>query len=165
MAQSKEKIIPTHPADIFKKISSAPPELKAFMVFALVAAVTQFVIMFFCPFEIRRIYAEKIGVLTSSSYMFSLIFVFLPVTSGFKIKLAVARWGIVMPMIVGVVNCCLLYLNIIHDGGRFIKSGYWGLIWSVVIPIIWILVILLSFRITKFYENTSTVNTLSSLPK
>lgn len=165
MAQSEEKISPTHSSDIFKRISSAPPELKAFMIFALVVAITQFAIMFFFPFEIRRIYAEKIGVVTSSSYMFSLIFVFLPVSSGFKIKLAVVRWGIVMPMVVVVFISCLMYLNIIHDGDRFIKSGYWGLVWSVIMPIIWILVILLSPRITKFYENISTGNTLSGLPK
>jgi len=111
--------------------------------------------MFFCPFEIRRIYAQRIGVITTGSYMFSLIFLFLPFFSDFRIKIAVLRWGIAAPMVIRVFICCLMYLNIIHDRGTFIKSGYWGLIWSVVIPIFWILVIVLSHRIAKFYESIS----------
>lgn len=164
MTQSKGQVNPTRADSIFKRLVSAPTELKLFIIFTLLTVTTQFVVMFFCPFEIRLAYAEKIGVVTSNLYMFSLVFVFLAVSSGFKIKLAVVRWGIVMPMVVGVFGCCLMYLNIIHDGDRFIKSGYWGLVWSVVIPIIWILVILLSPRITKFYESisNSVINPVSS---
>ncbi|RXK61769.1 hypothetical protein ESA94_01795 [Lacibacter luteus] len=163
MTKRKEQVNPTRADNIFKKMASAPTEMKLFMFFALATVITQFVVMFFCPFEIRLAYAEKMGVSTSGSYMFSLIFVFLPISSDFKIRLAVIRWGILSPLIFGVFLCCLMYLNIIHDGGRFIKSGYWGLVWSVVIPILWTLLILLSPRINKFYENlsNSVVNPVS----
>lgn len=163
MTHSNGQVNPTRADSIFKKMASAPAELKLFIIFALVTVITQFVVMFFCPFEIRLAYAEKMGVSTSGYYMFSLIFVFLPIFSDFKIRLAVIRWGILSPLIIGIFLCCLMYLNLIHDGGRFIKSGYWGLVWSVVIPTLWTLLILLSPRITKFYESlsNSVVNPVS----
>jgi len=51
MTQGKGNISPTHSAGALKRLSSAPAELKLFMIFALVAVIIQFIVMFFFPFE------------------------------------------------------------------------------------------------------------------
>ena len=81
--------------------------------------------------------------------MFALLFTGLLIFAAKGSRPDVLRFGIVAPLIITLSFNCLVLLKIINDGGKFEKSGNIGLIWSIIIPAIWIIVIF-SPAVSKF---------------
>jgi hypothetical protein len=134
---------------LHKKFTAAPVELKAFALLAVVVTILQFIIFFFAKQDVRIFYSEKLGVSTGSSYGFTIFFVFALIFANRESRPNVLRFGIVAPLIITLSLKCLVLLSIINDGGKFEKSGNVGLVWSIIIPAIWIIVIF-SPAVSKF---------------
>lgn len=147
-----KKNLKDHLGILYEKFSAAPIGLKAFAIFALIVTVLELSIYLLAKQDIRSFYSEKFGVNTGSSYMFTLLFTGFLIFSTKGSKPFGLRFAIAALLILKISFQCLKLLSIIDDGGKFEKSGTAGLIWSIIIPAIWVIVIF-SPGVSKFCNN------------
>jgi hypothetical protein len=132
-----------------KEFAVAPIGLKAFAIFAVLVTVLQMSIFFLAKQDVRIFYSGKFGVNTGSSYMGALIFTCFLIFATKGIRPFGLRFAIAANLILVLSLKCLVLLNILNDGDKFEKSGNVGLVWSIIIPAIWIIVIF-SPAVSKF---------------
>jgi hypothetical protein len=133
--------IKANAGEFYRKFSSAPLGLRAFAIFSVLVTVLHVSISFLAKDDMRSLYSEKFGISAGNSYMFTLFFTFLLILSPKGTRPDILRFGIVIPLIITLSLKCLFLLNILDDRGKFEKSGSWGLVWAIVIPAIWVIVL------------------------
>jgi hypothetical protein len=136
----------------YKQFVAAPIGLKAFTIFAVVVTILQLSNLFSVIQDIRSFYFGKFGVLTNNSYMSALIFTVFLIFATKGIRPFGLRFAIATFLLLAISLHCLKLLNIIDDGGKFEKSGSVGLIWSIIIPAIWVIVIF-SPSVSRYCSN------------
>jgi hypothetical protein len=130
----------------YKKFSQAPMELKVFAIFAVIVSIMQFVIVFILPREVFSWYSKNFRAITGSNYMTVLIMliclIFLPNTK----KRTVFRFAIIAIMLIGIAGNIIIF-------STEQWSNYSTIIFTLVVPVFWILLMLFSPAINKFCKN------------
>lgn len=130
----------------YKKFSQAPLELKVFAIFAAAVSVMQFVVVFILPGEVFSWYSKNFRTITGSNYMTVLIMliclIYIPNTK----KRTIFRFAIVAIMLIAIAGNLFVY--------SIEKSvNYSTIIFTLVVPVFWILLMLFSPAINRFCKN------------
>ncbi|NOT93736.1 hypothetical protein [Ferruginibacter sp.] len=130
----------------YKKFSQAPMELKVFAIFAAVVSVMQLVVAFILPREFFSWYAKNFSSITGSNYMTVLIMlmflIYIPDTK----KRTIFRFAIAVILLIGIAGNSVVF----SIEGLY---NYPRIIFTIVVPAFWILLMLFSPAINRFCKN------------
>lgn len=125
----------------YTKFSAAPLALKALAIFAVIVTVLHVTIVLLVRGELFTAYKEEFGVMTGSDYGFTLFWVFALIFAGKGSRPQVLRLMIVAPLVIVLVVNYLILSTIINGGAMFKDAGMLGLIWTLILPAIWVIVL------------------------
>jgi hypothetical protein len=140
---------------LLKKFNQAPFELKAFAVFAILTILLSYVL----PATLAKDTWEKTikytGWSPATTYMFSLILVFSSIFQNNYSKHIYLKWILVVQLSIQIYSGFQRQL-LVDDRSTtinpYLMVSEYQYIWTILIPVFWILVILLSPNIKRFYE-------------
>ncbi len=144
-----------------KKFNKAPFELKTFAVFAILATFWGYILPLVIEKDIWKKTIQYTGWSPAMGYMFSLIMLFSPIyrspnyKNGYYSRYIKPQWSISLMLAIYIFlgfQQQLLFDERKNETNAYLRISEYQYIWTILIPAFWVLVILLSPNIKRFYE-------------
>lgn len=146
---------------LLKKFSKAPFELKAFAIFATLTTLLSFILPLIIEKDIWKKTIQYTGWSPAIGYMFSTIMLFTSIyrspnyKNGYYSRYIKPQWGISLLLVIHIFfgfQQQLLVAERSDERNAYLMISEYQYIWTILIPTFWVLVILLSPNIKRFYE-------------
>jgi hypothetical protein len=136
-------------ANLFKRFSAAPLELRAYALFSVVVTILGNTLPSFGPRKIWEAIVPFTGWSPALGYMFGLFFTFALIYT--KLPLWRLRLGIIAPLALQIIFGLQIMAKqpANNFGNPYLTVSPWQPVWTVFIPALWI-AILLSPRMRRF---------------
>ncbi len=160
----------THPKDTVRQFQQnfllAPLELKAFVVFTFVAAVFGFFVVDLLPKSVVETLIPVTGWVPFMSYAHPCMFVLMSLAT--KFYNGKFMRGHYIPILFLALNIYHGYVGMtlwqgVEHSNPYLRVSEWRPVYAIVLPLCWIIV-LLSPRVTKFYDSLASKYNSSRLP-
>jgi len=135
--------------NLYAKFSAAPLELRVFTTFSVIVTILGCVLPIFGPKQLWEAVVPFTGWTPGLGYMFGLFFTFALIYM--KSPPWGLRFGIIAPLALQIVFGLLVMAkpSANNFGNPYLTVSPWQLVWTVVIPALWI-AMLLSPRMNRF---------------
>ena len=143
---------------ILKKFNQAPFELKAFAIFSILITLLSFVLPAVLAKDIWEKTIQYTGWSPASTYMFCMVLIFSSIYLSKNPKHISPKWGIVALLTLQIYSGLqrqLLVDNKSTTTNPYLMVSEYQYIWTILVPAFWILIILLSPNIKRFYQTIS----------
>lgn len=143
---------------LLKKINQMPFELKVFATFAVVVTILSYLLPLILDKEIWEKTIKYTGWSPATTYMFSIIMVFIPIFQKKYQRPIITKMTIILLLSIQIYSGSQRQL-LVDDRSTttnpYLMVSEYQYIWTIIIPAFWILVFLLSPNIKRFYETHS----------
>jgi hypothetical protein len=151
---------------LLKKFNQAPFELKAFAIFAMLTTLLSYILPLILEKDIWKKTIKYTGWSPALGYMFSLIMLLSPLYQSnypnyknvYYQRYIKPQWLISLTLVFHIFSGFqqqLLVTERRNETNPYLMVSEYQYIWTILIPAFWILVILLSSNIKRFYEGIS----------